>query len=258
MEIPATMPLAKACILGAFLLLASAALTATHAQTASDDDLRIAQRAATMLQSARTVISSHQERINDPHGSDKGLTGAVILEQTLARYRETSGSDPLQTDPSSYEGQMLRALMDSVVEVIDANQSTINAEGVGFKGLIPATFARLITEAFGRRVGEDAAIKVTAPPDLVRNRQSRPDPWEEAAIRDYLDTADWPRGQIYSGIDDSAGKANMRIMVPEYYVESCMSCHGGPKGEIDLTGYPKEGSQVDDLGGIISIRLVPQ
>ncbi|MGO4842869.1 hypothetical protein AB4144_62420, partial [Rhizobiaceae sp. 2RAB30] len=85
--------------------------------------------------------------------------------------------------------------MDSVVEVMDANQARINTEGVGFKGFIPATFARLVNEAFGRRVGTEAGIKVTAPPDLIRNRQSRPDAWEIAAIRDYLQQADWPKGQ---------------------------------------------------------------
>ena len=91
--------------------------------------------------------------------------------------------------------------MDAVVEVMDANQATINAEGVGFKGFIPATFARLVNEAFGRRVGTEAAIKITAPPDLVRNRQSRPDAWEIAAIRSYLQQADWPKGQTYAAAD---------------------------------------------------------
>ena len=44
-------------------------------------------------------------------------------------------------------------------------------------------------------------------------------------------------------------------MVPEYYAESCLSCHGTPKGEMDKTGYPKEGGKVGDLGAAISITL---
>jgi Protein of unknown function (DUF3365) len=142
--------------------------------------------------------------------------------------------------------------------VMDANQAMINAEGVGFKGLIPATFARLVNEAFARRVGTEATIKVTAPPELVRNRRSRPDSWEVAAIKDYLQKADWPRGKIYSGIDAEAGLPRARIMVPEYYSASCLSCHGEPKGELDMTGYPKEGAHESDLGGVISIVLTPQ
>jgi hypothetical protein len=47
-------------------------------------------------------------------------------------------------------------------------------------------------------------------------------------------------------------------MVPEYYVPSCLTCHGGPAGELDVTGYPKEGAHEGDLGGVISIGLIPQ
>jgi hypothetical protein len=45
------------------------------------------------------------------------------------------------------------------------------------------------------------------------------------------------------------------MAVPEYYAASCLSCHGGPKGDIDVTGYPKEGGNEGDLGGVISISL---
>jgi hypothetical protein len=224
----------------------------------SEENIRIARSLATMLQSARAVISAEQDLINDPEGGDKGLTGEVVLERAVANYREATGSDPAEADPASYEGRLLRAQMDAVVAVVDAHQSTINADGVGFKGFIPATFARLVNEEFGRRVGDEAAIKVTAPPDLVRNRQARPDDWEIAAIADYLLSADWPRGQLHSGIDDGGGAPRARVMVPEYYAASCLSCHGGPKGEVDITGYPKEGAREGDLGGVISIRLTPQ
>lgn len=235
------------------MILGQAAPAADHP---SQEDLRIAQSLANMLQSARAVISAHQAEINDPAKGDKGLSGRVVLDQALANYRRQTGVDPLAIDPASYEGRLLKAQMDAVVEVMDTNQASINAEGLGFKGFIPATFARLVNEAFGRRAGAEATVKVTAPPELVRNRQSRPDAWEIAAIRDYLQKADWPRGQIHSGTDAANGK--VRIMVPEYYAQSCLSCHGEPKGELDVTGYPKEGAHENDLGGIISITLTPQ
>lgn len=248
-------------ICGAALAVGMALLTAegtSGTEGPSQEDLRIAKSLATMLQSARAVISAHQAEINDPAKGDKGLSGSAVLEQAIANYRKTTGADPLAIEPASYEGRLLKAQMDSVVEVMDANQEMINAEGVGFKGFIPATFARLVNEAFGRRVGDEAAIKVTAPPELVRNRQARPDDWETAAIRDYLQKADWPKGQIYSGLGDIDGVTRARVMVPEYYAASCLTCHGEPKGELDITGYPKEGGHEGDLGGIISLELTPQ
>jgi hypothetical protein len=45
------------------------------------------------------------------------------------------------------------------------------------------------------------------------------------------------------------------MLVPEYYVASCLSCHGQPAGEMDITGYPKEGGQEGDLGAAISITI---
>jgi len=47
-------------------------------------------------------------------------------------------------------------------------------------------------------------------------------------------------------------------MMPEYYAGSCLSCHGSPKGETDITGYPKEGGKEGDLGAIISVTLFKQ
>jgi hypothetical protein len=44
-------------------------------------------------------------------------------------------------------------------------------------------------------------------------------------------------------------------MMPEYYGASCLSCHGQPKGEVDITGYPKEGAAAGDLSGAISITI---
>lgn len=252
-------PILSLCRISA--ILAAAALLAQAAAGAdgpSLEDLRIAKSLSTMLRSARAVISAHQDEINDPTKGDKGLTGPVVLDEAVANYRKSSGADPRAVDPASYEGRLLNAQMDSVAEVMAANQDKINAKGVGFKGFIPATFARLVNEAFSRRVGDEAHIKVTAPPELVRNRQARPDAWEIAAIRDHLQRPDWPNGQAYSGIDESDGKKRVRVMAPEYYGPSCLSCHGTPKGVLDITGYPKEGAHENDLGGVISIELTPQ
>ena len=43
--------------------------------------------------------------------------------------------------------------------------------------------------------------------------------------------------------------------MPEYYSKGCLACHGEPKGELDVTGYPKEGGKLGDLGGVISVTL---
>lgn len=236
------------CVLGFAMVPAAEAI-------AADDDMAIALNLAAMLRASRTIISAEQSRIDDPELGDKGLTGKVVLDRAVAQFREATGIDLATLDPASRQGRLLHEMMDAIVEVVDANQPTINAKGTGFKGFIPSTFGRLVSEAFARDAKGEAEVKVTAPAELIRNRRARPDAWEAQIIRAKLLAPDWPRGQAFSDSVRVGERDAFRVMVPEYYAASCLSCHGEPKGEMDKTGYPKEGSKVDDLGGVISITL---
>lgn len=235
--------------------LAVAALLFLGGQAPSGDDAAIAASLAQMLRAARTVISANQTLINDPEKGDKGLTGQVVLAKTLKGYHDATGTDPLTIDPNSREGRLLHEQMAAIVEVVDANQATINARGVGFKAFIPAVFARLVNEAFERRAGGEAVIKVTAPVDLVRNRKAMPDQWEQQVIESKFESPGWPKGKPFEATVDENGHQVFRMMAPEYYAASCLSCHGDPKGSLDITGYPREGGKEGDLGGIISVTL---
>lgn len=225
------------------------------AATDSDGDTAVAMRLANLLRAARSVVSGNQDLINDPDIEDKGLTGEKVLADAIALYEQQTGEDPTSLDPDSLEGQLLQAQMDAIVAVMDENQETINAPGVGFKGFIPAVFARLVNETFSANSDQRARVKVTAPEDLVRNRKARPDAWETAVITDEFMAADWEKGEPFSETTETDGQLAFRILVPEYYSASCLACHGEPAGEVDVTGYPKEGGKEGDLGAAISITL---
>jgi hypothetical protein len=241
--------------LNALLIAGLTAAVAVAASPPAKEDTVIAQSLAEMLRDARTVISNNQDLINNPELGDKHLSGQVVLDQAVKGYAKATGSDPTKIDPNSRQGRLLRAMMASIVAVTDDNQSTINEKGTGFKGFIPAVFARLVSEDFNQMAKGEAEVKVTAPPELVRNRKARPDAWEADIIKTKLLGADWPKGQSYSAIVETNGRPAFRIAVPEYYAASCLVCHGSPKGEMDLTGYPKEGGKTGDLGAVISITL---
>lgn len=230
----------------------------TAVRAAESDEVEIALSLAKLLQAGRTVISGNQTLINDPTKGDKGLTGDVVLAAAIQNYTKETGLDPAQVDPQSRLGRLLRAEMAAIKEVVDENQSFINEQGVGFKGFIPAVFARLVTERLGNKVGEELEIKVTAPPALVRNRKSRPDDWERSVIEGKFLARDWARGKIFYQEEPNRGREAFRVMVPEYYTASCLACHGEKKGDVDITGYPKEGASEGDLGGVISITLFRQ
>ena len=227
-----------ACLRSALLAFSIAGLTASAAVGAAlpvDQDAVIAQSLAEMLRDARTVISNNQELINNPELGDKHLTGQVVLEQAVKSYAKATGTDPTTIDPNSRQGRLLRAMMGAIVAATDDNQATINEKGTGFKGFIPAVFARLVSEDFNQMAKGEAEVKVTAPPDLVRNRKARPDAWEADIIKTKLLAANWPKGQSYSAVVDTNGRPAFRVAVPEYYAASCLVCHGSPKGEMDIT-----------------------
>ena len=234
---------------------ATVVMVGANAATPAEDDAAIAKSLATMLRAGRTVISRNQDKINDPKLGDKGLAGKTVLADAVIVYRDAAGVYPNSIDPKSRHGKLLRMEMDAIAEVLDSHQQTINRQGVGFKGFIPAVFGRQVSESFGRRATGLAEIKVTAPSKLIRNQKARADEWEGAVITDKLMSASWPKDQIFSELTKSNGKDAYRTAMPEYYAASCLSCHGSPTGEIDITGYPKEGAKVDDLGGVISITL---
>jgi len=234
----------------------SAAIAFPSVAQASDaDEMAVAERLAALLQSSREIVSEHQYLINDPAIGDKHFEGDHVLQESSEIYERLVGEDLFAVAPETRSGRLLQAQMQAMKEVIDENQDTINTPGVGFKGFIPETFARLANAKFTAAVGDEARLKVTAPMDLVRNRTARPDEWEQTVLDEKLSADDWPKDQPYSEVADVDGRPAFRMIFPEYYQASCLECHGEPAGELDITGYPKEGGEEGDLGSAISIIL---
>ena len=221
----------------------------------ADGDLKTALLLAEILRAARTEIASQQTKINDEAIGNKGITGEVVLKSVLKRLDDAGKLSAISNPANDREAKLIKAQLDAIQEILDENQGLINKQGIGFKGFVPAIFAQLSNERFGEKVGDLAEIKVTAPLDLVRNRKARPDKWENDVIESRFKSSDWSRGDLFSEEADGKRGSAFRVMVPEYYSDACLACHGSPKGEMDVTGYPKEGGQTGDLGGSISITL---
>ena len=52
----------------------------------AESDLETAEKLATLLRSARTVISANQDLINDATIVDKGLTGDVVVRKAAKLF----------------------------------------------------------------------------------------------------------------------------------------------------------------------------
>ena len=226
----------------------------TVAVSATDDEVT-AMHMATLLRSARAVISDSQKLINDASKGDKGLTGDVVVARAKANFKKATNIDISTIDPSSLRGQLLNVELAAIKEVMDAAQERINTKGVGLKGFLPAIFAKAVADKFREKKGSVADIKLTAPKNYVRNRANRPDSWEHNIIENTFKSGSHPKGKYVSGMAPKKGKNAFRLILPEYYKQSCLGCHGGPKGERDITGGKKEGGTLGELGGAISVTL---
>ena len=76
--------------------------------------------------------------------------------------------------------------------------------------------------------------------------------YDAAALRDFADPA-YPREKTITEVTARSGA--LRLMFPLYATRHCLDCHGEPKGEIDKTGYPKEGLQLGHNAGAISVVI---
>lgn len=221
----------------------------------ADPNAVLANDLALLFRSARKVISDHQALINDAAKADKGLTADVVIEKTKENYAVAAKKPFPDLAEDSLRIQAFKAILEAERKTMESAQSLINEPGKGFKGFLPAVFAGQIALDFSKAMSGKIAIKLTAPESYIRNRRNRPDAWEHKAIETLFKSPNWEKGQAFSEVADHKGRRGLRLILPEYYNESCLSCHGTPKGEVDITGGIKEGGALGDLGGAISVVI---
>jgi hypothetical protein len=199
------------CLAGV-LLTSGPALPANEAETA--------ELLVRLLQAGRSVISNHQELINDPSKANKGFTPDYLAEKMVEKYRETTKID-LNKPGSTPHYRLLMMLVESGKEVIAEAQPIINKQGIGFKGLIPAAWGRKTGERFAQKTG--IKLKLTAMD--YRFPGNKPDEFESEILRLFSDP-NYPKGKEYSRMVMVNGQPAFRLMAPEYIGPTCLKCHG--------------------------------
>ena len=214
-------------------------------------NVEISEELTTLYRAARKVISDNQGHINDANIGDKGLSGEVVAQKTLENYEAATGKPMKVSSMTTAQ----KAMFNAVKKVMEKNQTLINEQGAELKGFLPAIFARQVATAFGIEMNGKINIKLTAPKKYVRNRANRPDKWENNVVESVFKKEGYQKGKSFFEETQVKGKSAFRFILPEYYGASCLSCHGEPKGERDITGGKKEGGVLHELGGAISLTI---
>lgn len=212
---------------------------------------------AILLDAGRGTIAKNQDLINDASKADKGYTSAVFQRQVAEDFQRRTGIALTNLEAAQIPEMakpLLTRLMEEAKKTIDTYQSVINVSGFAYKGLIPATFGTETANRFQSWSG--IYMKQTAPSHLVRNPRNQPDDYESAAFSRFATSnSEQAPDRVFSEVTDD-GKT-VRVLLPLFYQKACLSCHGEPKGQRDISGYPREGAKEGELGGAISVKITP-
>jgi hypothetical protein len=247
------------------LLLATAALMASDRGSARENlpesgpplqtvvELETTARLlAILFDSGRSVINENQERLDLPRNGGKGdFTPALFEQQVVEVFRSRSGLDLRDLNAGRLPPEakkLLPVLVTVSKEVLARFQPEQHRTETGYKGIIPAVFGSHVASRFSDSTG----VRLKQTSLTPRNRANSPDEFEKATLEMFADPS-YPREQPIGEV--TAKSRLLRLMYPLYTTRQCLVCHGGPKGELDKTGYPREGLQLGQNAGAISVVI---
>lgn len=150
------------------------------------------------------------------------------------------------------QARVMVSEMDAVWEFVSINQDAINytEDGVyDYKGLHCAIAGKAVAALFSEKSDYDYSIRFTN--QNPRNIDNIPDEYEVDALSAFY-AGD--RAERY-GFEQLDGQEVFRYVAAMEVTEDCVECHGGPRGAIDPTGYPKEGWGIGDVAGAVSVVM---
>jgi signal transduction histidine kinase len=147
--------------------------------------------------------------------------------------------------------QVLAEEMDAIWDFMEINQGQFIRHKDGTYNLYCVVAAKAVSRIFTTNNTDDFIIHYTNL--TTRKPDDAPDDFETQALNALH--AD-PRLNAYYSLEvDADGARVFRFVEPLYITDSCLECHGDPKGEVDVMGYPKEGLKEGDIAGAVSIIM---
>jgi signal transduction histidine kinase len=180
-----------------------------------------------------------------------GLIAIVVLVIVVNFLRfHRHFNDMLEKD-LLYQARTTTELFVSMREFMAKNQDKINYDSKGnfeFKHLDPAAVGRGVGDIHNRKGG----VRIKQTRLRVRHPANAPGEFEKAALARF--GKDKSLKEI-TGRTKLEGRDFFRYMLPLFAKKECLQCHGQPRGELDIAGYPKEGYREGDLAGALSVYV---
>ncbi len=181
------------------------------------------------------------------------FTGALLLVlfAVAGIYSLWSAQDQREASETKVlgEARLLAEEMSAAWDYVDSVQDAINYNSDGhydFKGVYCSVAGKSIARNFTQNT--DCVVRYTR--ENPRTGPDAPDAFEAEALRRF------EAGETeYYGVVSMEGESTFRYLraIPIKY--GCLTCHGEPAGELDETGFPREGYQLGDLAGAVSLAI---
>ena len=183
-----------------------------------------------------------------------GLPITIVISLLIAvsivadvRLQERQSEESLRE-----QAYILSQQMQAVWDFVTANQDRINTDADGsynFKGLHCSIAGTSVGALFTNRT--DYVIRYVS--DKPRNEKNTADELETKAIDAFRDNKNL---REYAAFDTAeSGVEYYRYLIPLKMTSGCISCHGEPAGEVDVTGFEKEGLSDGELVGVANISI---
>jgi general secretion pathway protein A len=206
---------------------------------------------ALLLVSGRAVVNENPEAFQSAPAENRPVSFAGFEAQLFETFRLHSGVDlrDLEAARIPQESKRWLRIMVAVSKQVVEDYRRQGGQAPGeLDALIPAKFGSRVAARFTELTGVRLKQTSLAP----RNPANTPDAFERATLEAFADPAN-PREQPISEV--STTTRALRLMYPLYTTRQCLACHGSPKGELDKTGYPREGLQLGQNAGAISVVI---
>ena len=169
------------------------------------------------------------------------FTWIIKKEESFIRKEITKKAEALT--------KQLEIIRDFIADKQDLINTDLETGNVTFKGLNPARVGTAISKEFS--AATNFVMKQTSLE--YRNPENAPDKFEVKMLKQFKTTRD--KEPTWGEDFDKEGNKTIRYILPLYIKEECLPCHGKPEyeGELDITGHEKEGYEIGELRGAISI-----
>ena len=182
-----------------------------------------------------------------------GLVIVLIIVSLAVNVAWSSATQRSQMEDELREkGQVLAQQMSAVWDFMSANQERLAAAAYTEEGVYQGLHCAIVGRSIGQLFTMESDYITRFVNFNPRNAADVPDGFEAAALTAFNEDRSLKE---YYAVQTVDGEEVFRYLAPMKIEENCLECHGSPKGEIDQTGFPKEGWSIGDIGGAISITI---